>query len=267
MINILFGGNCKVYDGLLLCILSMIKHTDRPLNIYILSANLEFMNPDYTPISEENIKFLNEIVKNKNPKSSVKLIMLENNFNNWILSSQNRLSEYTPFAFLRLFADQVYLPNKIIYLDTDIMLNGDISKLYDVDISNYEVGVVLDRYGRFFIKRNYFNSGVMLMNMKKMKENNTLSKVRKICLTKKMLLPDQDALNKICKLKLYLPRKFNEQGNPKDNTIIQHFSKRIKFFPFFHTVNIKPWHENKVKTIYKINNYDDIYELYHKIIN
>ena len=40
MINILFGGNEKVYDGIMLCLLSMIKHTDSILNVYILTTNL-----------------------------------------------------------------------------------------------------------------------------------------------------------------------------------------------------------------------------------
>ena len=52
MINILFGGNYKVYDGILLCLMSMTKHTNEELNIYILSAELTEINPEYRPISE-----------------------------------------------------------------------------------------------------------------------------------------------------------------------------------------------------------------------
>lgn len=264
MINILFGGNYKVYNGILLTTMSMVKHCKDPININILTADLTEYNPEYKPIQDKDIQKLNEIVKNVNPVSSVKSIMLGKDFNNWAMSSENKLNQYTPFAFLRLFADKIDLPDKIIYLDSDIMFNGNIKELFDYDITNYELGVVLDRYGKFFINPKYFNSGVLLMNMRNIKQSNLLEHVRNICSSKKMMFPDQTALNKCCKHKLYLPRKFNEQANPKKDTIIQHFSKRIFWFPF-HTRNIKQYHIDDVHKKYKIFIYDDIYEEYKKI--
>ena len=267
MINILFGGNEKVFNGILLCLLSMTKHTNNILNVYILTADVTELNENFKPINNEQIKILNSVVKNKNKNSQVKLIVMDKNFNNWITASKNKFNSYTPFAFLRLFADKVKdLPNKIIYLDTDIMINGNIQNLYNIDISNYELGVVLDRYGRFFIRPNYFNSGMLLMNLKKIKETNLLEKVRNMCFNKKMSFPDQSALNKFCKNKLYLPRKFNEQGKLKNNTIVQHFSKRIKWFPIFHTQNIKPWQIEDVQSKYKCHAYDEIYNNYLKVL-
>lgn len=264
MINILFGGNYKVYDGILLCLMSMVKHTSEPLNVNILTAELTELNPEYKPVSETDREQLEKVLKSKNPNSKVSIIKLGKEFNDWTTSSENKLNSYTPFAFLRLFSDKVELPNKVIYLDSDIMLNGDIKELFDIDISGYELGVVKDRYGRFFISPKYFNSGVLLMNMENIKKSNLLEKVRNICATKKMKFPDQTALNKCCKKKLYLPRKFNEQGNPRKDTVIQHFSKRIVWFPF-HTVNVKQYHIDDVHKKYKIFIYDDIYEEYKKI--
>ena len=263
MINILFGGNIKVFDGILLCLLSMTKHTNQVLNVYILSANVSELNPEFVPLSKSQLEILNQVLKNKNPNSNAKIIVLGDKFNNWILSSKNKLNSYTPFAFLRLFADEIAeLPEKIIYLDTDIMINGDISKLFNIDISNHELGVVLDRYGHIFIKPDYFNSGMLLMNLKKIRETKLLENVKQICSNKKMSFPDQSALNKCCKNKLYLPRKFNEQGKLKKDTVIHHFSKRIKWFPFFKTINIKPWQIEAVKNKYNCHAYDEIFEEY-----
>lgn len=260
MINILFGGNYKVFDGILLCILSAVKHTDEELNIYILTANLTELNKEYKPINELHIKVLNEVVKSKNPNSKVNLIHLNEEFNEWIMKSENKLNSYTPFAFLRLFADQITnLPNKIIYLDTDIMINSNIKELFDIDISKHELGVVKDRYGHVFIRPNYFNSGMLLLNMTNIKNSNLFEKVRNMCFYKKMSFPDQSALNKLCKNKLYLLRKFNEQGKIRKNTIVHHFSKKIKWLPFFHTQNVKPWEMDAVHKKYKCFNYDDIY--------
>ena len=137
--------------------------------------------------------------------------------------------------------------------------------MFEIDVENYELGIVKDRYGKFFIHPNYFNSGMLLMNLKLLKANKTLEKVRDFCSTKKLAFPDQTALNKICKHKVYLNRKFNEQGQLKNNTILHHFSKRIKWFPFFKTLNIKPWEIKKVQNIYKCHAYDDIYKEYLKL--
>ena len=266
MINVLFGGNYKVKDGILLCIMSMVKHCNDPINVTVLTADVTELNPDYKPVQEEDILLFDKILKNKNPNSCTNLIQLGKEFNTWATNGENKLSQYTPFTFLRLFSDKLDLPEKIIYLDTDIMLNGNIKELFDIDISNYELGVVLDRYGKFFISPKYFNAGVLLMNMKNIKKSNLLEEVRNMCFYKKMGLPDQTALNRLCKKKLYLPRRFNEQANPKKNTIVQHFSKRIWWFPF-HSRNIKQYHIDLVHEKYHIHNYDDIYEEYLKLKN
>ena len=233
MVNILFGGNIKVFNGILLCLLSMIEHTNSALNIYVLTADVRELDKDFLPITNNQIDLLNKVVKTKNIESKVQLIQLNKNFNKWILSSSNKLNSYTPFAFLRLFADKIKLPNKVIYLDTDIMINNNIEELYNIDISKYELGVVKDRYGHVFIRPKYFNSGMLLMNIKEIKKSGLFQKVREICSKKKMAFPDQSALNKFCKKKLYLPRKFNEQGKLLNDTVVHHFSKKLNGSLFF----------------------------------
>ena len=268
MINLLFCGNYKVVDGILLCLMSIIKHTKSPLNVFILTADVQEINPTYKPIEKYDAQFLENVIKKTNNNSKINLISLDKTFNSWINSSKNRLSSYTPFAFLRLFADKIEnFPNKIIYLDSDIMVNSNIDELNNIDISNYELAVVKDRYGRFFINPKYFNSGMLIMNMVKIKETGLLEKVRNLCFKKRLFFPDQTALNKCCKIKLFLPRKFNEQGSLKANTIIHHFSKKIKWFPLFHTVNIKPWQIEDVQNIYNCHAYDDIYKDYQLLKN
>lgn len=260
MINILFGGNYKVLDGLTLCLMSMRNHTSEALNVYVLTADVTELNPDYRPITEQDRQFVEGLLKQKNPDSKVTLIKLGKNFNDWVMSSRNKLNQYTPFAFLRLFADDVKeLPDKVIYLDTDIMINGDIKELWDTDISTYELGVVKDRYGRFFIRPSYFNSGMLLMNMPKIRESGLFKKVKDMCLNKKMKFPDQSGLNNLCKSKLYLPRRFNEQGDLRKNTVVQHFSNRFSIFPYLHLIVVKPWHIDKVHKMRKNYAYDDVY--------
>jgi len=261
MINLLFGGNYKVFDGILLCLMSICKNTKEIINVFILTADVREINPEYKPIQKEQVKFLTEYIQNFNKNNKVTLITLGKDFNEWILKSSNKLNTYTPFAFLRLFADSIKeLPEKIIYLDTDIMVAGDIKELFDVNIDNYEIAAVKDNLGKWFIAPKYFNSGVLLMNLKTIKQTHLLHKVKQLCQTKKMAFPDQTALNKLATKVLYLPRKFNEQHKLKNDTIIQHFCKRIKWLPIIKTQNIKPWQIKEVQNVYKIHAYDDIYK-------
>ena len=53
MINVLYAGNYKVFDGLLLSVLSMVKHTNEPLNIMCLTMDLRELDKRYVPISKE----------------------------------------------------------------------------------------------------------------------------------------------------------------------------------------------------------------------
>ena len=173
---------------------------------------------------------------------------------------------------LRLYADKIKeLPDKILYLDTDVVCLKDPVELYYTDITNYEIAGVLDYYGSHFYKkkiykRDYLNSGVLLLNLKLIKKTKLFKKCREMCRDIKMLLPDQGALNKLAIYKLILKRKFNEQKKIKKNTIFRHFTTTFKFFPKFHTQTIKPWNIDKLHSILKVHEFDDILEDYKQII-
>ena len=68
--NILYCGDKKVLDGLIISALSLAKQTKEPLNIFVLTMYLK----GYEPIPYESIEELEKILKKKNPKHSIKLI-------------------------------------------------------------------------------------------------------------------------------------------------------------------------------------------------
>ena len=242
MINILFCGNKGVVDGLKLCLISIIKHTVQPLNVFILTSDLSTINPCFVEISQSDISSVELEIMKINPNSKISIVNIDNIFKPWLEVCKNKNTSFTPYSFLRLFAEIIpNIPNKLLYLDADIMFNGNVEELFNQNIENCHIAVVLDKNGHVLIKPKYFNSGMILLNIEKIKHDNIFSTVRNICATKKMAFPDQSALNKVNLKKLYLPRKFNEQGKLKHDTIVHHFSKKIKWFPFFHTINIKPW--------------------------
>ena len=65
MINILFSGNSKVFDGALTELISITNRTKEPINCYIFTMDVSRIKPDYTSMRDDQIDFLNEIVKEK----------------------------------------------------------------------------------------------------------------------------------------------------------------------------------------------------------
>lgn len=167
---------------------------------------------------------------------------------------------------LRLFADTVpEIPDKILYLDADVLCRANFSRLYYSDITNIEIAGVADKYGKWFFgnvfKHNYLNSGVLLMNVKNIRKSGVFAACRKLCCNKKMFMPDQTALNKLA-IKKKIPTCYNEQGRIKKNTVFKHFTTYFKFFPFFKTVTVKPWEQEKLHKKLKIFEFDYIFEEY-----
>lgn len=259
MINLLFAGNNKVFDGMLISLLSITKHTKEKINAYCLTMDLREVNPKFIPISNAQAMFLEQILKEGNEENTLELIDLTDMFKAEMLDSVNIGSHFTPYSMLRLFADKVpQIPDKIIYLDTDTIINNNLALLYNVDIENFELACVKDLYNwaspsRWGI-RNYFNAGVLLLNMKKIRETGMFERARKLCHDKKMLYMDQDALNKTVKYKKILPEKFNSKDKYYPEIVVHHFCNVRKNNNFFY--RIKPWETDLVKT--KMSAYNDI---------
>lgn len=266
MMNLLFCGNDYVFDGIVVSLLSITKRCKEELNVYLLTADFTTFKPQFTPISEKEVSVFEQIIKKENEKSKVILLDVVK-FKEEILSSVNASSHYSPYSYIRLYADLFDLPNKILYLDTDVVANGDISELYKIDISDYEYAGVLDYYAHVFISRDYINTGVLLLNMEKIKSTGLFKNARELVHDKKMGFPDQTAINKLTKSKLILPEKYNSQKRLRQDTVIRHFSKTIIWFPWFHTLNIKPWNIEKLHEKYKCYEFDDILKEYLEIKN
>ena len=73
MINILYCGNYKVFDGVLTSLLSIVKRaeTKEPLRVFVFTMNLTRIDPDYIAITDEQIEFLQNVIRGYNADSSV----------------------------------------------------------------------------------------------------------------------------------------------------------------------------------------------------
>lgn len=261
MINLLFSGNDKVFDGILTCLLSVFKRTEskEAFQVTILTMDVSYIKEQYTPISNDKIIFLDKVVKKYNKDNEVRLIDVSDIYKREFASSPNENTYCSPYTLLRLFADMIpSMPEKFLYLDVDIMFNRDIELLYNTDISEYEYASARDHYGKFLIRPDYINAGVLLFNLKKCKETKLFEKARNQIKTKKWLFADQDALWHSTTVKKLLPQKFNDQKFLWKHTIIRHFSKRLFWLPFPHTANIKQWNVTKVHKVFGYEQFDDI---------
>lgn len=262
-INLLYCGNEKVFDGLLISLLSMTKYTKVPIHVFVITMDLQELKPDYKPLNQNQIEYLEKMIREANPKSTVKLFDISKMFLEETKNSPNLKNNYTPYTLARLYADKIpSIPEKILYLDTDTIMHGDISPIFDTELENYEFAAASDFLGKFFIRYNYQNAGVLLLNMKKIRETKLFERSRNLIRTKKMAFPDQDALNKLVKNKKFFSTKYNEQRKLHKKTVVHHFCKSIRWLPFFHTVNVKPWNVDEVQNVYKLHCYDDVLNEY-----
>lgn len=259
MINLLLCGNYKVFDGALTELISITNKTKESITCYIFTMDVSRIKPDYTAITDKQIDFLNRVVKSKNSKNRVIKIDVTALYEKEFGKCKNETAYCTPYTLLRLLADLVdNIPDKLLYLDIDMMIAKDISTLYNIDISEYEYAAVREKYGSKIIRPDYVNAGMLLLNMKKIKETGLLEKARSLIKTRKLLFADQDAIYWSTTKKLLLPRIYNEQSkfNKKD-TVICHFCKRLLLYPYPRIENFKQWQIEEVHKVLRCYSFDE----------
>jgi len=164
----------------------MNKHNNTKYKIYVFCNSL----------SEKSKKILSSI------NSCIEIIPFENEFSEFIGTHQH----VSASALLKFkIADKFPQYDKILYLDTDMIIQHDLSELFDTDINDKYAAVVKDMAAtslKHADKRlnlsNYFNSGMMLLNIKKMREENICEKLIDYKLHKDtQRFMDQDCLNAV----------------------------------------------------------------------
>ena len=265
MVNVLFCGNDKVFDGVLTASLSILKRTtsQEPFAFYIFTMDVSHIKNDYLPMNDHQIACLNDVVKKYNTENRVIKIDVTELYLSEFGGCPNEGAYCSPYTLIRLFADQIDgLPDKLLYLDMDILFNRDIHLLYDMDMAGYEYAAARDHYGKYLVNPNYINAGVLLLNLAEIKRTGLLKKARELIQTKKLPFADQSAIIRSTTKKKLLPQKFNDQKFLHKRTVIRHFSKRLFWFPYPHTDNIKQWHVDRVHKVFKYHQFDDILNEY-----
>jgi lipopolysaccharide biosynthesis glycosyltransferase len=247
-VNILLvsDDNYAQHLGVVLCSLFDNRTDNYPINIYLIDGG----------ISAENKGKLEELEKRYNFK--IKYIDAQKE----IFSNYPKLSHWGDIIYNKLLVDKLVPDNinKILYLDCDLVVLGDIKELYDTNLGT-KVLAVAERSEREFLKervvkdkriKNYFNAGVLLFNLQEFRQQ----KIGKKCLNfiernaLEVDYPEQDALNYVIDNNFVeLSHKYNFLvANPMKKKFQQpfiiHYNSKIK--PW-HQININPYNEYYVK--------------------
>ena len=261
MVNLLYCGNAGVFDGVLSCTLSILKRSrlDQPMRFFIFTMDVSHLREDYVPITEAQTEFLDGVVKEYNPENQVVRIDVTEHYMKHFDGCPNEDAYCSPYTLIRLFADLVpEIPDKILYLDADVMFNRDVHLLYDIDVSDVEYAAARDHYGKYLVSPNYVNAGVLLFNMRMARQSGLFEKARAEIRKKKLTFADQSALIRSTTKKKMLPQRFNDQKFLHKHTVVRHFSKRLFYLPYPHTANVKQWQVSDIHRIFRYFQFDDI---------
>lgn len=129
-------------------------------------------------------------------------------------SNYLRCDYFTLTIYFRLFIATMFEEfDKAIYIDSDIAVLGDLAELYDIDLGDNYIGACNDksvvevpplaRYMEEYIgvsRDEYINSGVLLMNLKLLREKRFDEHFLNLLNTYHFdsIAPDQDYINAIC---------------------------------------------------------------------
>lgn len=266
-VQLCYCGNAKIFPQLLLSALSAAMHTQAALEVRMVTLDLTDVDARFSPLTEAQRALLEGVLQTYNPENAVHIVDAGEAYRKYLAGGKNEKSFYTPYTLLRLLFDRMPMPDKLLYLDTDTMCRGDIAELWRCDVSAHEFGAVRDQEGKFWIRSDYCNAGVLLLNVARCRETGLLTRARERVRKRRMIMPDQSALNFLAKKKLFLPRRFNEQRGIRKDTVVKHFCRGFKWYgPFFRIYNIKQTDRQGVHERLHIDCFDDVFAVYDALL-
>lgn len=273
-INILLCANDDYAQHLAVTLASItLHHPNDPLNITIAG--------DLTLATKESLQEVAKLAQN----CSLTFVGLHEIYETcaagWsrhdlpIQGDHNIKGSYSIDIYTRLLVDHLFSKEKekVLYLDSDLVVTGSLRPLWETDLLNYPIaGVPVPYFDRTHLPNlqpgdTYVNSGVLLFNMPAWRSSGCEKKCLAFIRDHQKILrdPDQDALNAALKGQIFplAPRWNTFGGHLKrymqkaekahhDVPVIYHFNGANK--PWFYMtdhpmkhlyyvyLNETPWH-------------------------
>lgn len=217
IIPIVVSANDPFVPYLSVMLESLLENSDFS-NIY----DLVVLHRNITKENEDIIKW--QIKKFEH--ASIRFLNVSSYFENLSLFIDQHLSVET---YYRLVIPDI-MPDykKILYLDADMIIEGDIANLFHTDIENKMLAAVKDidiagqinlnpNVAEYIEKKlglesafNYFQAGVLILNLEEIRKRITTSELLKLAQSYSWRCHDQDVLNIVAKNSvIYLPQLWN----------------------------------------------------------
>ncbi len=207
VLNIVFSVDDNYVQHLGCTIVSILQNKqDGQINFYVISSGL----------SPKNVKIISKLAKTA--FSDIKFINVNNDeFKDCPLTRNcPHISIATYYRFV--LADLLPELDKVLYLDCDLVTMGSLKQLYNKNVDDYYFAGVKDFWDKSSKERlnieRYCNAGVILVNLKKFREEGVKEKLFNYAAqnAEKMIFQDQDVLNCVLQDKmLLLDKKWNIQ--------------------------------------------------------
>lgn len=201
------------------------------------------------------------------------------NVSNYLESIKDRLpirDYYSKTTYFRLFIAEMYEEyDKAIYIDSDTIVEGDISELYNHELGNNLVGACneqamlqTDVYGTYVEKciglsrYKYFNAGMLVINCDLFRKENVLDQFVKLLGEYNFVVTqDEDYLNLICYERVcWIDNSWNVEVYEK----INYSDDEIKLIHYI--MWAKPWHFDNARLQEHFWKYAKMTPLYDEIL-
>lgn len=230
---------------------NFVKYTIVSLHSMMCNASKAYQYRVYVLHTNISAEMQAQLMAMKNDNFTIEFVNVTDYLNS--IAHQLPLRDYySKTTYYRLFIAQMFPQyQKAIYIDSDTVVQGDISRLYHTDIGELYLGacheqamVQVYEYGTYVEKvvgvdRNlFFNAGVLLINCDQFREQQVLKRFMELLSEYNFVVTqDEDYLNVICKDRVYwLDQRWNtevfgEIPYPTEEAYVLHY-----------IMTSKPWH-------------------------
>lgn len=220
------------------------------------------VSTDFEEIDIEKIKSIENQYKN----CKIEFVRMDNRFEK---SRNLHIYVTNTCLFKMILAEKLPQYDKVIYLDTDLIIHKDLSEMFEIDMKdNYIAGVHTPytqiRFPKLRIRlklpnlNQYVNAGVLIFNLKAIRENNVEAELHKY-IGQFSGSVDQHIFNKVCYNKIYHidtnwnyirnEEEFLKNGSYDENTdYYKKLSGVEKTHYVYHYTGVKkPWNDFSVR--------------------
>lgn len=237
-IPIFFSTDDNYVPFLDVAIVSLIENASRAYDYRIIVLN--------TGLNEDNVR---KVKENEQPGFKIDFIDISAEVEN-IKARLKNVYHFSVVTYYRLFIASLFPQyDKVVYLDCDLVVLGDVSELYNVELGDNILGAAPEQFVqntdafRLYAERalgvdpdGYVNAGVLLMNLKEFRKNRIEEQFVDLITEYDfdLLDPDQAYLNYLCFGKIHvLPNGWNKEPMP----LVCEGNKNIVHYALYK----KPW--------------------------